>query len=199
MSARTAAVAGGDQADTAAGTVAPMRWWDLDDVRAVEVPSFGPDAWTRESFLSEMGQPGRRYRVLRGTDGELLGYLGVAVHGADAELQTLAVAPGRRGRGLGRRLVGVAVDVAREAGARRLDLEVREQDPVAVAVYQGAGFRRQGRRPGYYSPAEPGGERVAALLMRLDLPARPRPVGPPETGPHARVAPGTPDGAQAAW
>lgn len=152
-------------------TVSPMRWWDLDDVREIEVPSFGPDAWTRESFLSEMGQEGRRYRVLRDEAGSLLGYLGVSVHGTDAELQTVAVSPGHRGRGLGRHLLEVAVDVARQAGARRLDLEVREHDPVAVGLYEGSGFRRQGRRPGYYSPAEPGGERVAALLMRLDLPA----------------------------
>ncbi|MFC3689422.1 GNAT family N-acetyltransferase [Aquipuribacter hungaricus] len=168
--------------------VAPMRWWDLDDVREVEVPSFGPDAWTRESFLSEMGQPGRRYRVLRDADGTLLGYLGVVAHGADAELQTIAVAPDQRGRGLGRTLLAAAVDAAREAGARRLDLEVREHDPVAVGMYTAAGFRRQGRRPGYYSPAEPGGERVAALLMRLDLPARREPVA---AGPA--LAAGAPD------
>ena len=154
--------------------VTPMRWWDLDDVCAVEVPCFGPDAWSRESFLSELGQPGRRYQVVRDQDGSLLGYVGVVVHGADDELQTVAVAPVARGRGLGRRLVGVAVDEARAAGARRLDLEVREADPVAVGLYRAIGFRRQGRRPGYYSPAEPGGERGSALLMRLDLHAGPR-------------------------
>lgn len=173
MSTRAADGAGAvDVQERGTAAVAPMRWWDLADVRAVEVPSFGPDAWTVESFLSEMGQPGRRYRVLRDADGTLVGYLGLSVAGADAELQTVAVAPGRRGTGAGRRLVGVAVDEARAAGARRLDLEVRETDPVALGLYSSAGFRRQGRRPGYYSPVEAGGERVAAVLMRLDLPAR---------------------------
>ena len=37
-----------------------MRWWDLDDVMAVEAPSFGPDAWTREGFLSELAERGSR-------------------------------------------------------------------------------------------------------------------------------------------
>ena len=101
------------------------------------------------------------------------------MHGADAELQTVAVAPDRRGGGLGRRLLAVAVDAAREAGARRLDLEVRETTRSPWACTRSAGFRRQGRRPGYYSPAEPGGERVAALLMRLDLPARAAREGAP--------------------
>jgi len=169
----TTGVEAGVQPGGSGLVVTPMRWWDLDDVRAVEVPSFGPDAWTRESFLSELSQEGRRYHVVRDGHGRLLGYVGVVVHGADAELQTVAVSPAARGAGLGRRLLGVAVDGARAAGARRLDLEVREQDPVAVGLYSTAGFRRQGRRPGYYSPAGPGGERVAALLMRLDLRAGP--------------------------
>lgn len=159
-----------------------MRWWDLDDVVAVEGPSFGADAWSREQVLSELAQGrSRRYLVLReapgeapadipapATDGPLLGYLGVAVHGPDAEVQTLAVAPSARGRGLGRALVTRARAVAREAGARRLGLEVREDDPVAVGLYTGAGFTRSGRRPGYYA-ARDGSGRTAALLMDTEL------------------------------
>jgi [ribosomal protein S18]-alanine N-acetyltransferase len=110
-------------------------------------------------------------------DGEpLLGYLGVAVHGPDAEVQTVAVAPGVRGRGLGRLLVDAARDVARRAGARRLGLEVREDDEVAVGLYRATGFTRTGRRPGYYASHD-GSGRVAALLMDLDL------TGPDLTGP----------------
>jgi ribosomal-protein-alanine N-acetyltransferase len=163
-----------------------MRWWDLDEVVAVEGPSFGADAWSREQVLSELAQGrSRRYLVLRevpgeasadaagegralAADGPLLGYVGVAVHGPDAEVQTLAVAPSARGRGLGRALVTRARAVAREAGARRLGLEVREDDPVAVGLYTGAGFTRSGRRPGYYA-ARDGGGRTAALLMDTEL------------------------------
>lgn len=164
-----------------------MRWWDLDDVVEVEGPSFGTDAWSREQVLSELAQGRSRcYLVLRRTtvgdaadaaaggcagpaaEGPLLGYLGVAVHGPDAEVQTLAVAPSARGQGLGRALVTRARAVARAAGARRLGLEVREDDPVAVGLYAGAGFTRSGRRPGYYA-ARDGDGRTAALLMDADL------------------------------
>ena len=100
---------------------------------------------------------------------ELVGYVGVAAHGPDADVQTLAVAPARRGSGLGRRLVALAVEAARAAGARRLGLEVREDNAAALALYGAAGFVRQGRRPGYYAPVDGRGPRVAALLMQVAL------------------------------
>lgn len=158
---------------TTATTTRPMRWWDLDLVLAVEVPSFGPDAWTREAFLSELAErDSRRYVVLAPDDGSgagLLGYVGVTTHGPDAEVATLAVDPARRGEGLGRVLVDLARAQARAAGARRLGLEVRDGNDVALGLYDAAGFRRQGRRPGYYAPSTPGGPRTAALLMQVDL------------------------------
>ena len=162
--------------DGTALDVRPMRWWDLDDVLAVEAPSFGPDAWSREGFLSELAErSSRRYLVLRAPTApgapadELVGYVGVAAHGPDADVQTLAVAPSRRGSGLGRRLVALAVEAARAAGARRLGLEVREDNAAALALYGAAGFVRQGRRPGYYSAVDGHGPRVAALLMQVAL------------------------------
>lgn len=164
-----------------ATALTPMRWWDLDDVLDVEVPSFGADAWSREAFLSELAEAGsRRYLVLRDTTtGGLLGYVGVATLGADADVQTLAVAPGQRGRGIGRELVDLAREEARDAGARYLGLEVREDNHAAVALYTAAGFRAQGRRPGYYAGGQPSAPRVAAVLMQGELG---RPVVPMADG-----------------
>lgn len=184
MSARTtdAPRAQPSAAAHAGVSVQRMRWWDLDDVMTVERPAFGPDAWTREMFLSELAEGrSRRYLVLRPAAGPgptgagtpdaaaLAGYVGVATHGPEADVQTLAVDPARRGRGLGRLLVDLARSQAREAGARRLGLEVREGNEAALALYDAAGFRAQGRRPGYYAPSTPGGPRTAALLMQVDL------------------------------
>lgn len=168
-----------------------MRWWDLDEVLAVEVASFGPDAWSRETYLSELAGPGRTYELHRDEHGAVTGYVGVAVNGADADLQTVAVAPARRGEGLGRRLLGRAAELARAGGARRLHLEVREDNTPAAELYGSAGFRPVGRRPGYYAPAAPGGDRVAAVTMHADLPlagAAPVRAGSAPLGGHGSVA-----------
>ena len=92
--------------------------------------------------------------------------LGRAVAG-EAELLTLAVAPESRRLGLGRRLVARFVYQARLRQAQRAFLEVSAENPAAIALYDSAGFRTEGRRRGYY--ATPGGPRVDALVMARDL------------------------------
>jgi hypothetical protein len=52
----------------------------------------------------------------------------------------MGVLPERRGAGLGERLTRRLVDNARERGARRLGLEVLEQNAPAIAVYRRLGF-----------------------------------------------------------
>jgi ribosomal protein S18 acetylase RimI-like enzyme len=56
----------------------------------------------------------------------------------------LAVEPGRRGEGIGRRLVEAAVAAARGRGARRLTLRVLGPNAAARAVYEACGFVVEG-------------------------------------------------------
>lgn len=65
----------------------------------------------------------------------------------DAYLEELYVAPGQRGRGIGRALLEAAMDAAREAGAARIDLATSEDDTAALALYQSAGFTNREGRP----------------------------------------------------
>jgi putative acetyltransferase len=45
-----------------------------------------------------------------------------------------------RGRGMGRQLLALALDHARAAGFRRMELETNHAMVAAIALYQGAGF-----------------------------------------------------------
>lgn len=67
-----------------------------------------------------------------------------------ARLYSIAVDPGRRGRGLGRRLLDDAEALARADGRTRLRLEVRADNPAALALYERAGYLRIAHLPGYY-------------------------------------------------
>ena len=49
-------------------------------------------------------------------------------------------------------------------GVRRIFLEVSEQNPAAIALYEAAGFERIGRRENYYRSKTK--DAVAALIMR---------------------------------
>lgn len=53
---------------------------------------------------------------------------------------------GFRGRGLGRKLLEATIDAALAAGLTRVDLEVYDSNGPAIALYERAGFRHEGRK-----------------------------------------------------
>ena len=138
---------------------------DLDAIMALERASFPTDAWSEAMMSAELVSPHGRYFVDE-EGGRLLGYGGVrAVQGAgDADIQTIAIAAEARGRGRGRELLHDLLDTAGERGARDVFLEVRDDNPVAQALYASEGFVEIGRRPRYYQPDD-----VDAVIMKLDL------------------------------
>ncbi len=89
----------------------------------------------------------------------------------EAEILTLAVKPGARGRGLGRALMQAAAGRAVALGAQSLFLEVGTDNPAAMALYTGLGFARVGARKGYYESGSQGDALVfkAALPLGGDL------------------------------
>jgi ribosomal protein S18 acetylase RimI-like enzyme len=81
-------------------------------------------------------------------DGELAGVAGWGRVGEVAELRALAVAPGRRGHGLGAELVEAVVEAARSEGCRTVWLVTTNDNLTALRLYQRHGFRLVELRPG---------------------------------------------------
>jgi ribosomal-protein-alanine N-acetyltransferase len=65
-----------------------------------------------------------------------------------AEVDRVAVLPGRRGEGLGAELVTAVCEHARERGIEVLNLTVRGNNHAAIDLYERLGFRRAGLLPG---------------------------------------------------
>ena len=78
----------------------------------------------------------------------------------------LMVASEHRRRGVGKALLEVAVDWARDAGIRKLELHVFPHNDAAIALYEGFGFRREGLRRAHYRR---GAEYLDAILMAFDV------------------------------
>ena len=85
----------------------------------------------------------------------------------EAEILTVAIDAGRRGRGLSRDLLLTHLGHLAGRGVRTVFLEVEENNRPARRLYEWAGFGVVGRRERYYQQA--GGEPLNALLMRRDL------------------------------
>lgn len=147
-----------------------LRWWDIEAVADLESVLFpGDSPWSAGMFWSELAM-GHHYVVIRdcGIPGHadrprVVGYAGLAVHGADhpdeeAEVQTIGVHPDLQGQGLGARLLD---DLLAVAGRRRVLLEVRVDNDPARRLYERRGFDRIGLRRGYYRPSN-----ADALVMQ---------------------------------
>ena len=140
-------------------TLGRMRWWDVEAVLPLEREVFDGDVWTAHHFWSELGQVDTRHYVVARDDERVVGYAGLCAYPDEAFVQTMAVAPSYRGRGLGAQLLqALLVEADRRRKATVL-LEVRADNPGAQRLYERHGFRRTGVRRGYY----PGG--VDAWVM----------------------------------
>jgi ribosomal-protein-alanine N-acetyltransferase len=144
---------------------------DLGAVVEMERGIVGAPHWGEGKYAAILRADGgavRRCLLVAEADGGLLGFavgkvIGLGV-GSIAELESVAVRPDVRRGGVARTLcMGVAA-WCREFGAGVLELEVREGNEGAVALYRGLGFGVVGRRRGYYGdPVED------AVLMRMEL------------------------------
>jgi len=92
------------------------------------------------------------------------GFIIARMVAGEGEILSLGVAVSERRRGAGRALLTDALYRLALGGAAEVFLEVGEDNPGAVALYRGLGFREVGRRRGYY--LRKNGRRVSALVMR---------------------------------
>ena len=93
---------------------------------------------------------GLHSRALTMTDGnEIVGYITLrtpADNSAEQRLGFVIVDDSKRGRGLGKALVSMAVKYAyEELGAPKVSLGVFENNPFAIHCYEAAGFHRVSR------------------------------------------------------
>lgn len=115
--------------------------------------------------LEEAARPqGRVWLAREPEGGRPRGFL-VAWRVAD-ELEVLFVAtdPASRRRGVGRALLGRALDEARGEGLARVLLEVAAGNAAARALYAAFGFRELGVRRGYYADGDD------AVMMGREVP-----------------------------
>ena len=138
---------------------------DLENIMVLEHECFVTDAWSRENMHFEIMAHHTTYAVIY-EDDKLIAYAGLSkVPGSDqSDIQTIAVSPAARGRGLGKALMVHLIGEARKQHATDMFLEVRADNPIAMGLYRSLGFAEIGVREGYYQP-----DNVDAVIMRLDM------------------------------
>jgi ribosomal-protein-alanine acetyltransferase len=149
----------------------PAGLSDLPAIMVIERTSFPTDAWSEDAMAATL-QAGDSVAFAAEEDDRLVGYAAVLTPqgAADADVLTIAVDRSVRRSGVGRALLTRLLEAAAQRGARRVFLEVRDDNPAAQALYESEGFAAIARRPRYYQP-----DGIDAIVMRLELPQGGRP------------------------
>ena len=122
---------------------------DIDSLLPIEHRCFHHDRLSRLDF----------HRALKATSvvlvvaeegGAVMGYALVRLRGRQGRLESLAVDPPARRLGLGRALLKASEQAVLERGALHMRLEIREDNPAALALYESLGYRQHGTWLEYY-------------------------------------------------
>ncbi len=138
---------------------------DLPAMMSLERRAATAAHWSAEQYEALFGgsNPGRVALIMI-EEARVQGFVMARVLGNEWEIENIAIAGPARRRGLGTRLLGELLDMARARGAAAMFLEVRESNQAARALYEKWAFLESGRRPVYYQDPQ-----EAAILYRLDF------------------------------
>ncbi|MGH9788229.1 MAG: ribosomal protein S18-alanine N-acetyltransferase [Candidatus Acidiferrales bacterium] len=136
-----------------------LRGAALDDIEALvalQQASPGAAPWSAPDYESLLSANTTVCLLAEDEDkDEPVGFVLARLVADELEILNLAVAPARRRRGLGRRLVAEALARGRVRGAEKCWLEVRASNRAALDFYLALGFREHSRRGAYYrNPVE---------------------------------------------
>lgn len=145
-----------------------MSLQDVPAVAAIEKVSL-PIPWGERSFRNEiLENPVAGLFVVRRQERKaIIGFACVWLVDREMRINSLAVHPGWRKRGIGRRFLRFLLEYAVTQGCSEAMLEVRPSNGSAIGLYRAAGFAAVGRRKGYYTDTD-----EDAVVMHLRLPSR---------------------------
>ena len=122
---------------------------DLEQVIAIDQISFSLP-WPQRSFWYELtDNPASRCWVAE-LDGRVVGMLVGWLIVDEIHIATIAIHPDFRKQGIGKKLLSLSLQSARDEGAVSSFLEVRESNTAALEMYRKFGYVENGRREGYY-------------------------------------------------
>lgn len=124
---------------------------DLDALLALEETTFDSDRISRAQWRRHIDSDSATVLVSGGPEGlEAAAVVFYRRNARSARLYSLAVGGHARGSGLGGALLAAAEADARARGCASMQMEVRVDNPAAIALYERRGYARVARLPHFY-------------------------------------------------
>ncbi|MBA2126371.1 ribosomal-protein-alanine N-acetyltransferase [Hyphomicrobium methylovorum] len=149
---------------------ASMLWASperAEEIAGLHAKLFDP-AWDAAAIKSLLEHPAATSLIaVAGSPKAIIGFIIGQLAADEAEILSIGVAPNWQRAGLAMGLLEGLARAARRGEAKRIFLEVAEDNEAALALYRKLGFEEVGRRKRYY--VRPGNAAVDALTMALTL------------------------------
>ena len=123
---------------------------DAEAAAAFDLKVFGAgNSFSRGYFFCAACDDQSEYFITE-ADGQIVACVGAGILGDTAEIETFAVDPKFRRRGIGKKIFARLLRTVRERGAKFVILEVRPSNLPAIDFYERFGFKIVDRLKNYY-------------------------------------------------
>jgi [ribosomal protein S18]-alanine N-acetyltransferase len=147
-----------------------VLWASVDHAEALAAchADLFAEPWNKAAFEGLLSHPGSTALIARqGNPQQTIGFIVGQLAADEAEILTFGVAKDWQRKGIGRKLIEGLARAVKRAEAKRLFLEVADDNLPAMVLYSRMGFKEAGRRKGYY--VRTGAPAADALVLSLTL------------------------------
>lgn len=133
-----------------------IRKWEYKDIlriSQIEEECFPLEPWSFQMLASSFDTESF-HGILAEDGGEIIGYGGITVAAETADIDNVAVTEPYRHSGVGTAIISELLNMASSFGAKKVFLEVRVSNSIAMGLYLKNGFKGAYARTRYYSDGE---------------------------------------------
>ena len=126
-----------------------MNLSDLEQIKDILVTDFD-DFWNYSILKDELNSKNSTYFVVKNKDNEILGFAGIKIILDEAEIMNIVTKKNYRKQGIGNLLLNRIILEAKDKNIKKVNLEVNENNIIAIHLYEKFGFNKDGERKNYY-------------------------------------------------
>lgn len=126
-----------------------MNLSDLENIKDVLTTDFD-DFWNYSILKGELNSKNSIYFVAKDNE-KIVGFAGMKIILDEAEIMNIVTKKDCRNQGIGKLLLKQLILESKNKNIKRINLEVNENNKIAIHLYEKFGFLQDGERKNYYN------------------------------------------------
>ena len=141
--------------------ICEMNISDLELIK-INLENLYDDFWNYDKFKEELSSDYSKYFIAKEND-EIVGFFGIKVILDEAEIMNIVTKKSERNKKIASQMMDFLIDYCKQNKIKLINLEVNEENIIAINLYKKYNFKQVGLRKKYYNGTND------AILMSLEL------------------------------